>query len=467
VENLQATMKSSINLIVDVIFVIFVASIFYGDIYIGITVPIAIPFLALLGLVLSFRSGLAPAVPVPPIWFLLAFVILVPTLGVMAGTPPNRFDVGSYLPIIYAAAAFQIMAFLPVSNKAIIHGLFSGVFVLGVLLTCSILLDEPGRELIPGQSLERTEARFQKSIEEETKAAITARMDQRAIERHAGMQSSDENTHPNARTGKPTAFAVAPVDDEPTRRFYRYKQTIVTPLGSSNYLSVFCLFVFTVAVFIRRYMVALVCVALIGLTMSRFGLILMVVPIAVLTVEKIQERNRKRNRTKLITCATMASVSAAIALFYLMALHDLGSQSLAARGAIATSSFPVIIEHPLLGLPRSWIVMTWNYSANWNPHNLLLWLLSFSGILGTFLYLSYLIFLVRGLCYLRRERLWFGLLVATVTLLIFSMVEIVFLTPAVDLLVATIGGLAFQRAAVEQSLRRQAHLAVKGSQRAA
>lgn len=417
----------STDSIVNVAFAAFVASIFYGDLYVGITVPLALVLLAPLAVIALLRSGLSAIIPVAPVWFLLSFVAIIPTLQVMVGTPPTRFDLGSYLPIIYAALAFQVMAFLPVSNRAVTNGLFIGVLLLGGMLAYSIVLDEPGRELIPGQSLERTEARFRETVE---KDAV-----------------------PTVLSGEPTVSAVAPVEDESTRRFYRYKQTLVTPLGSSNYLSVFCLFVFTVAVFIRRYLVALVCATLIGLTMSRLGLILMLVPVAVLTIDTI----RGTNGSKLLTWAAVGIVPAAVAILYFSGLHNLGLQSLAVRQAIAASAFLVIADHPLLGLPRSLIIQTGPYAANWHPHNMFLWLLSFSGVVGTLLYTSYLASLGRGLWLLRRERLWLGLLVATATLVVFSMADIVFLTPAVELLVAALGGVAFQRVAAEWPQRRKTY----------
>lgn len=430
---------------VNAAFAVFVASIFYGDIYVGITVPFAILLLAPLGLAALMKSGLPTLAPVAPVWLLISFLILIPTLQFMVGTPPTRFDLGSYLPLIYAAIAFQIMANLPVSNKAITSGLFCGVLLLGALLGYSILLDEPGRELVPGQSLQRTEARFRETMKTADEASLATRNDQQTVQRHSGMKPSGDATSQDVLSAEPTVSAVAPIDDESTRRFYRYKQTLVTPLGGSNYLAVFSLFVFTVALFIRRYLAALLCAALIGLTMSRFGLVLMLIPVSIVTIEKV----RWPKGSRLLTLAALAAVPVGIAILYASGLRNLGLQSLVVRQAIAASAFPVIADHPLLGLPRSWIVQLWPYAANWHPHNMFLWLLSFSGVVGALLYTSYLVFLGRGLWLLRHERLWLGLLVATATLVVFSMVDIVFLTPAVELLVAALGGVAFQRVAAE------------------
>lgn len=395
------------------------ASIFVGDVYLGITVPVATFVLAAMGVFVMLKNGAVVFRPRLPVVF-MALVLCVPIIQSVFGPAPTRFDVGSYLPLIYGAVAFQILSFLPQSGAVIRYGIQSGGLLLCALILASALVLSGSTEIIPGQSPTTTEMALSESLAQGTNAS----MEPRRVSRGAGD---------------------ATVEDTQTQGLYRYKQYIQTALGSSNYLAVFLLTAFSVSLFSGNYVLSAIFFASVVATMSRFGMAFLFVPPVLLLARSKFVTNHPGKA--LLACA--AAVSAVGLLVVLSGLHTLGWQSVAVRLGLYQSAIDVIQDNWLIGAPRSAIVTTYEYPANWHPHNWVLWSMAFVGLLGTIWYVAYAGSIGRLIWKLREDRVWAGVGAAGAALLLWGLVEIIFMTPAVSILFGALGGLAW--AAVKSS----------------
>lgn len=417
--------------VVTVLVTAFLASIFYGDIYFGVTIPLACLLLFPLGCLALWYVGPRVFLPRPATWPLLGF-LLIPIFQTGIGRPPSRFDLGSYLPIVYAAVSYQILSFLPVRQEVVRVGILIGTVALAGLTLWSILFVGPNQQYIPGQDPSITETHFSEIITSLPDTELTG----------------NQATEPRNIAG---GAAVQEIDDQTTLEFYRYKQTVKTPLGASNYLAVFFMFGFSVALFTRHFAVALLSAAFIFLTMSRFGVIFTVIPIITFAAAKIWQSPRRQ----IIIGACILIIAGATVSAYVSGLPLPGLQSMQARYDIAQSAFTPISESPIFGQPRSRVVTDLQYPANWHPHNFILWLLSLGGVVGLVLYCSYLCVISRNLWELRHKQMWMGVIVGFATLLLWGLFEIIFLSPAWEILLAACAAVAFRNA--EQAKTRRHH----------
>lgn len=408
--------------VVAVLVATFLASIFYGDIYFGVTIPLACFLLFPMGCLALWHVGPRVFLPRPATWLLLGF-LLIPIFQTVIGRSPSRFDLGSYLPVIYAAVCYQVLSFLSVREDVVRVGILAGTVALAGLTLWSIFFVGPDQQYIPGQDPSVTEEHISEII---SSLPVTER-------------TGDEAAEPRQIAG---GAAVQEIDDQATLEFYRYKQTVKTPLGASNYLAVFFMLGFSVALFTRHFAVAFLSAAFIVLTMSRFGIIFMVFPIATFAAARVW----KSPRRQLIIGACILIIAGATVAAYVLGLQFPGLQSIQARYDIAQSAFAPISDSPIFGQPRSRVVTDLQYPANWHPHNFVLWLLSLGGGVGLVLYCSYLGVISRHLWELRRRRVWMGVIVGYTTLLLWGLFEIIFLTPALEILLAACAAVAFRNA---------------------
>lgn len=103
----------------------------------------------------------------------------------------------------------------------------------------------------------------------------------------------------------------------------------------------------------------------------------------------------------------------------------------------------VAASHPLLGAPRSTFLEEFGYEVIWNPHNGVLWLIANFGIVGLAAYCAYALLVMTEFARAAQtSRLWLGVLVGAAIGLAWSFTEIIVMTPAFEILLATLYAIA-------------------------
>lgn len=216
--------------------------------------------------------------------------------------------------------------------------------------------------------------------------------------------------------------------------FYSIKNLMVTPLGSSNYLAIFILFSFTIALFQSSFLIASLLALAIFITFSRTGYILLFVTVAMWFVDtRYQLSPRKRKYLVSISLALLVGVWMSLYFSY-----EMLPPSLAIRVGLWHEAINQFIKFPWFGSPRSEYLHIFQGAA-WDPHNSVLNLLILVGATGAAIY-GYFLFIV-----LKTFRLlsfnsvvWKSIYYAVIVSLIWSLFEVILLTPAYDILLAVL-----------------------------
>ena len=120
-----------------------------------------------------------------------------------------------------------------------------------------------------------------------------------------------------------------------------------------------------------------------------------------------------------------------------------GVESLAYRVLYLDMAGDPIAAHPIAGTARSEIVRLFGYPITWHPHNSILHLLVVFGVIGTAAYAAYLAVVLGAFGHRARgSPLWRGITAGTVVMLLWSLVEVIVLSPAFELLLAGLYALA-------------------------
>ncbi len=228
------------------------------------------------------------------------------------------------------------------------------------------------------------------------------------------------------------------LDYRPGLKFYEMKNLIATPLGSSNYLAVFILFGIVVALYARIYLCVAALLCLFLLTFSRTGYGMLVLAIVIWLIDTRTPIVSRWPRTCLSVLAAFV-VALVLGLFFTdIALPE----SLAIRVSLWHAAVDQLVQQPLFGVPRSEFSVIFDGKA-WDPHNSILHLMLLLGGLGTFIYLVYIGLMVSLFARLSRDSVfWRSILVGVLVTLVWSLFEVVLLTPAYDILLAVMFGWA-------------------------
>jgi len=233
------------------------------------------------------------------------------------------------------------------------------------------------------------------------------------------------------------AFLVSPV--EPTA-YYQLKLTAETPLGRSNYLAAFLGFVLVASTFWSPWLSLIVLPAFV-LTLSRTGILLVM---AFLLFRFV----RVRRYSLWVVLAVLALVS--LGYHFANRIYDL--PEIVQQGLLSAESFDIrirawvatidIIQNNLLfGVPRGYYRDALERAVPgenlWDPHNSILHMLVSFGIVGSLFYLSYVITIVFEI-YRASMSNWFwrGVCWGYSLILVWSLLEPLLLTPAIEILQA-------------------------------
>lgn len=223
--------------------------------------------------------------------------------------------------------------------------------------------------------------------------------------------------------------------------FYTLKNLVATPLGSSNYLAVFLLLGTLVALYAKQYLCAVALVGAFMFTFSRTGYAMLMLAVAIWLLDTkttLLSRYPRFFAFAFIACSLTVFLTA----FF---MKDGLPESLSIRAGLWHAAVYHIADHPLIGTPRSEYFYIFNGLA-WDPHNSILNMLLLLGVGGTAVYLFYLYCVMRLFSQLASSStFWRSVFIASAVTLLWSLFEVVLLTPAYDTLLASLFALAIAR----------------------
>lgn len=400
---------------------IFIIGIFFGDVWLGkLLLPASMMVLPFFLWVfpptdlIRFRNIPAGAFP---LLALACVVVAQISIGMRQEVFPVKSDLAIWRPVVYAGAIILMLRHLSLTDRSFGSYLFAGGALTGLVMLATTMFLPADRYLIPQQNLNQVQWDY-----------FVAKSKEAAL---AGKELSQALVNPLALEGQ----AMAPVP-ETEKAFYEGKDRVRNFLGQSNYLAVFFVFLFTVALFTRQWWWAAVFAGFVLFTLSRFGFLFLLVSVAgyVLVLFRVGIGR--------ISVGILATVLAGMAGLFL--LQDLlpdvpGATSMLLRLRYWTTGLDVASHYPILGAPRSVFLDELGYSIAWNPHNSVLWVAANFGLLGLAAYACYVaIALVEIGRAAVGSRLWTGVLLGVVIVLAWSLVENIVLTPAFEILFASL-----------------------------
>jgi hypothetical protein len=387
-------------------FALFACALFYGDLFIGVTVPAAILILPIVALLRMSSRG-RRRLPLPAgLLFLGAPAVAVVLQAILGVGPRGKTDLVVYLPLVYAVSTLLALWGARPSDHHLHRGLVAGGLLSAAILLAAFVYADPASYLVPGQNPMVAEKK-----DDEARAAIR---------REPGVTPPREP---------------AIVHESSSRRaYYDLKERVRTPLGRSNYLAVMFVFLFNVMLYQRSWW-AVVFGGLVLATLSRSGVAFLVVSLMLWAAH-----GRGKLRLVILISAVAAAAGWILAAVFWNQLRTIpGLETVAARLWFQGTSVTPIAASPLIGLPRSEILRQFAYPLTWNPHNSILHLTVLFGLLGTLGYAAYMTVVVKAVFERARESaLWSGIAAGLALALAWSAIEIVALTPAFEMLVAAI-----------------------------
>jgi hypothetical protein len=279
-----------------------------------------------------------------------------------------------------------------------------------------MLVVPAGRFLVPGQDFYTTQVTYERAREEK-----------------AARQPPEASGDNKGRLPPTVDFERKTSSFE--GGYYNIKGLVRNALGHSNYISVYFVFLFTVGLFYGSRLYAGLFASATLVTLSRFGVVFLAVSVLLWML------HRKGVRSTMLMAGTlvfgllmMAGIIIATGLFDFFL-----PTSVLARNLYWRSGLEVIARHPWIGAPRSLILEQFNFNIIWNPHNLLLGVGSFSGLIGLTFYVSFLFVSLSSIHRrIARSPLWAGVFFGFVVLLTWSLFEPIALTPAFEILLAAL-----------------------------
>jgi len=407
----------------------FLAAIFYGDIWIGITLPLSVLLLPPLIAV----SGPIRVSGIPAGFFLLSSLALIVGVQTLTAWPPRgQQDLVVYLPIFYAAIAIFALRNRGLSDRHMKRVLWVGGLLSAVTMLLVAIFMPTGEFLVPGQASWRTDLEYREEI--------ARRREQLPPEKASAIIVTDprllvSDTGTETAVSAPVRQARPPITAD-EQQFYYIKSLFRNALGVSNYIAVFFVFVATVSLFAGSLPLAALFAACAALTFSRFAMVFLAITAVVWVADR-------RYGKRCALAALALAVATGMALVYFTRDASIVPTSLSIRAAYWLSGLEAISNRPLFGAPRSYILDAQNISILWNPHNSLIHYAAIFGLVGLAIYLVYAVVVLRTFGRLMEtSAVWKGIFYGFAILYAWSFFESIALTPAFEILIASLYALA-------------------------
>ena len=394
---------------------VFVAAIFVGSVWLGkITLPLSV-----LAIPLFFVGRRQLNLYFPPAVFPLLAIgsIIIIQFALNFRDPAFKWkaDLTTWLPLVFAGATIIALRYGHLGDREAARAMLVGGALTSAIMVSMIILAPKGTFLIPGQDAARVEDAYSK---------------QRMREAAEGVDQ------PAGRD------AFIPASAERDTAFYDVKNRARNMLGVSNYIAVFLVFLFAVALFSSLPWIAVAFAALTTLTLARFGMIILAIILCVYLL---------RQKIEPVKAAASSAVLIGVGLLGVYLIqnhfpHVPGAASILARVAYWRSGIEALSLHPPIGAPRSVFLVELGNNITWNPHNSILWVAVNFGFVGLVAYCVYVWIVMREIAKAAAvSDMWKGIFVGIVLILAWSLEEIIALTPAFELLLAALYSLARNR----------------------
>lgn len=403
---------------------LFIVSVLYGDVWLGITVPVSMLFLPFL--FLASRKGLRFSSLPLGCAVLLGMALPVAFQYALGQPLRGKSDAVVYLPVVYAVATMFVLQLTMLPQNLVWRALVTGGIVTAAVMLVMMGFFPRGVFLLPGQDFYATHVKYERSI----------------IERWRAQQSKDAFGRASSEGPRLPTMTAAELGEENSQfenGLYSAKRSIKNALGTSNYISAFFVFLFTVSLFHQRWPTATLFAALTLLTLSRLSVLFLGFAILLWLLDR-----RGFSPTRLAV-AVLTSGGVALLTVLLISREAPWVLPISAtnRSSAWSTAVDIIAKHPLLGAPRSQFLEEFNLDIIWSPHNVLLWIAAIAGLLGLTFYLLYLFVALSEIRRtIPRSSVWTGVFFGFVVLLTWSLLEPIAMTPAFEVLFAALYMLA-------------------------
>ncbi|ESY10491.1 MULTISPECIES: O-antigen ligase family protein [unclassified Mesorhizobium] len=413
---------------------LFVAAIFVGSVWLGkITLPISI---LVLPLFFVDRSQLSIRVPPAALPLLVIGAIIVCQFLMNYGNPAFKWkaDLAVWLPVVFAGMTIVALRNQGLPDRQTLLAMNIGGWLTSAIMVLMILFAPKDMFLLPGQNATVVENTYASQRQQDVAAATKP-----APSVNTAAPLPTRATAPVAVAGRE---AFAPGIKGGDQAFYDLKNRAKNALGVSNYIAVFLVFLAAVSLFSRHPLAAAAFGALTLVTLSRFGIIVLGVVIVIYLLRK------RIGPTKAAIGSAILMGVGLVGLFLFRQDLSLlpGSASVVSRFEYWQSGIEALALHPVIGSPRSVLLVEMGNSITWNPHNWLLWTAVNFGLVGLVAYCGYAFIAMREVWIASRtSSLWTGVFVGLMMMLAWGLEEIVVLTPAFEVLFAAMYALARNR----------------------
>jgi len=394
---------------------LFLVSVFYGYVWIGVTLPLSMLVLPFV-FVAHFDRDVTSNIPRGAL-LLLGMTIPVGVQALSGRPLQGKPDAVVFLSVVYAVFTAIALRRVELSDRQLRSSLEIGGVVTCAVMLATVIFLPPGRFLIPGQDALRTQQLYRDALKERSRETLPA-------EGVTDTDADDDSPEELRRFDRRATAAEAAL--------YEDKAVVRSALGRSNTIAWYLVFLFSTCFFAGSWWLAALFAAAALATLTRFAVVFVIGIVAMWIAW--------RRGVGLWTLAALSLAAGAAGMAVILALKHAQVVlpiSLDARAWYWTSALEVVANHPLIGSPRSDILDTFDLSIVWTPCNGALWVAAVTGVVGAALYFG---FVWVALAEMRRmattSRLWAGLFVGFVTLLTWSLFEPITLTPTFDVLLA-------------------------------
>nr|CAD6413076.1 hypothetical protein REQ54_01103 [Rhizobium sp. Q54] len=412
----------------------FIVAVFIGDVFIGITLPISAFLLPVV-----FFVGLHPISKLPPLGsFVLCGIFGIAAVHVAMGVPPRgKQDLVVYLPIGFAVATMVSFRNVLIGDRLLMRAIAVGGALTALSMYAAAVFMPAGEYLIPGQVFWKTELNYAAQLSQASTSQQQAAVTYPDI--LPAPNNPSEGVPPSEPQPEDPMVQMNPPAVGVEANFYMAKTMFRNALGVSNYIAVFLVFVAAVLLFGGAKVSALIFAVLAASTMSRFAVLFLGVGAAAWCLHLFSGK-----RVAAVFIGSVAFLG--MVIVYFLRNEPYIPTTLSVRADYWISGWKAFLNHPGFGAPRSYVLADQNISILWNPHNAVLHYASIFGIAGAALYGTYLFLVIRSLWWAAGvSAVWTGILFAVLLTLAWSMFEPIILTPAYEILLASLYVLATNR----------------------
>ncbi len=239
---------------------LFLISVFYGYVWIGVTLPLSMLVLPLV-FVAYFDRDVVTNIPRGAL-LLLGMTIPV-GLQALAGRPlQGKTDAVVFLSVVYAVATVITLRRVELSDRQLRSSLEIGGLVTCAVMLATIIFLPPGRFLVPGQDTFRTQRLYMEALKERSKEILPA---EGITDTEADAAASPE--------------VVKKFDRRATREeaeLYQDKAVVRSALGRSNTIAWYLVFLFSVCFFAGSWWLSALFAAAAVATLTRFAIVFVI-----------------------------------------------------------------------------------------------------------------------------------------------------------------------------------------------